>query len=662
MNFEPTGRFSYACAWKMASSSADQSTSYQTTDQSESAVDADNSDSSSTPSILSTLCQPTPADLARKRRILQNPSPVGKRRARGHGAFDPISVTPTQRVKNFPNESLTVSNKKLFCKACREEVGLKSSVVHNHVKSSKHKLGKERLAKKEATERDIAHVFKSVETEQHLRGETLPEDQRVYRVRVVRTFLRTATPLNKLPQFRGLLEENALRLTDKRQMADIVPFIFTQEQDILRKEISEMHLSVIFDGTTRFGEAMAIVVRYVDNDWCVQQRLIRLKLLQKSMKGEEIAQVVMDTLSREYGILHDRVLSCMRDRAAVNNVAVKFIQVLYTRMLDIGCFSHTLNLVGDKICIPTLSDFILSWLSLFSHSTKAKLLWKEKTGRPIRSYCPTRWWSKWECMKQVFELFPDVVSFIESNEEFSSTTRTKLMALLNDTAKKALLKVELAIVVDFGHQFVTTTYNMEGDGPLAFVCYESISALTAAVNIRNYPNLTSVCKDISSGNQTTEQSLIAYGQACVDPAIHYYKQRLNDSMKVPLQAFKAARLFVPSKVQEMNVNTQSVDSLAVFPFFDPLQLQHLKAELPNYIAACEDIDPSQDTLTFWRNHKSSLPNWSAAASKVAVLQPSSAAAERVFSLLKQSFSEAQNATLQDIIETSVMLQYNNRDT
>ena len=91
-------------------------------------------------------------------------------------------------------------------------------------------------------------------------------------------------------------------------------------------------------------------------------------------------------------------------------------------------------------------------------------------------------------------------------------------------------------------------------------------------------------------------------------------------MKIPLKAFKAARLFVPAKVQEMNINAQAVDSLSVFPFFYNLELEQLKTELPNYIAACEDVDPSHDILTFWKNRARSLPHWSTAASKVAVVQ------------------------------------------
>ena len=55
-----------------------------------------------------------------------------------------------------------------------------------------------------------------------------------------------------------------------------------------------------------------------------------------------------------------------------------------------------------------------------------------------------------------------------------------------------------------------------------------------------------------------------------------------------------------------------------------------------------------------------FPKWVSALQKILLIQPSSAASERVFSLLKASFSEQQECALQDYIEASVMLQYNNR--
>ena len=43
------------------------------------------------------------------------------------------------------------------------------------------------------------------------------------------------------------------------------------------------------------------------------------------------------------------------------------------------------------------------------------------------------------------------------------------------------------------------------------------------------------------------------------------------------------------------------------------------------------------------------------------IQPSSAAAERVFSLLQSSFGKQQEQSLEDYIELSVMMQYNYRN-
>jgi len=51
-----------------------------------------------------------------------------------------------------------------------------------------------------------------------------------------------------------------------------------------------------------------------------------------------------------------------------------------------------------------------------------------------------------------------------------------------------------------------------------------------------------------------------------------------------------------------------------------------------------------------------LPNWSTIA-KVMLIQPSSAAAKRVFSLLKASFGEQQEACLQDYIEAAITSKY-----
>ena len=112
-----------------------------------------------------------------------------------------------------------------------------------------------------------------------------------------------------------------------------------------------------------------ILVRYITEDMKIEQRLLRVQIIAKSMTvhGEELARELIVVLSV---------------------------------IVDIGCFSHTLNLAGEHFKVPTLSEFVSWWMSLFSHSPKAQLLWKEQVGVSVRSYCATRWWSVWEVLDQ----------------------------------------------------------------------------------------------------------------------------------------------------------------------------------------------------------------------------------------------------------------------
>ena len=77
-------------------------------------------------------------------------------------------------------------------------------------------------------------------------------------------------------------------------------------------------------------------------------------------------------------------------------------------------------------------------------------------------------------------------------------------------------------------------------------------------------------------------------------------------MQIPLAAFKAAskaaQLFSPLKIQEMQPDCAAVDSLSVFPFLDYNTLGDLKTELPHYMAAVEDISPTYSPLEVWKRH------------------------------------------------------------
>ena len=73
---------------------------------------------------------------------------------KGAVAVDPKDITPADKVRMYPNEPISVSNKKLFCMACREELAMKKSVINLHVKSVKYVQGKKRLLSKKKHDED----------------------------------------------------------------------------------------------------------------------------------------------------------------------------------------------------------------------------------------------------------------------------------------------------------------------------------------------------------------------------------------------------------------------------------------------------------------------------------------------------------------------------
>lgn len=62
--------------------------------------------------------------------------------------------------------------------------------------------------------------------------------------------------------------------------------------------------------------------------------------------------------------------------------------------------------------------------------------------------------------------YDDVKPFLEENDDLGPATKKKMLDVLKNPQKNALLQLELAITVDAGLPFVQATYNLEGDGLL----------------------------------------------------------------------------------------------------------------------------------------------------------------------------------------------------
>ena len=111
---------------------------------------------------------------------------------------------------------------------------------------------------------------------------SLSMDTRVYRVCVVEQFLKSGIPISKIDDLRSLLEEGTYRLTHSSHLAEYIPVIHEEEKKRIKREIGCQEVSAIFDGRTRLGEALAIVVRFFEG-WSIQQRVVKWSMLAKSL-------------------------------------------------------------------------------------------------------------------------------------------------------------------------------------------------------------------------------------------------------------------------------------------------------------------------------------------------------------------------------------------
>lgn len=79
---------------------------------------------------------------------------------------------------------------------------------------------------------------------------------------------------------------------------------------------------------------------------------------------------------------------------------------------------------------------------------------------------------------------------------------------------------------------------------------------------------------------------------------------------------------------------------------------------PGHDAPKEKDRRADQLWRWWTSHKGDLPTWAKVAKNAALLSPSSATAERVFSLTEGLFGDEDKRTLGDKISLAIRARYN----
>ena len=130
-----------------------------------------------------------------------------------------------------------------------------------------------------------------------------------------------------------------------------------------------------------------------------------------------------------------------------------------------------------------------------------------------------------------------------------------------------------------------------------------------------------------------------------------------------MKVFRAAQLFSPRAVKVSRPTAADLERIRDVPFLNTNDLiQSLKDELTTYFVKAAEIndafDIRSDSMRWWKDVSPDRPSWSSAVQKVVLVHPSSAAAERVFSLLVTMFGDQQHDALEDYLEAALMLRVN----
>ena len=88
---------------------------------------------------------------------------------------------------------------------------------------------KKLLVSRKAQDETIADMLRKYDKNKHPIGEGLSDEVRVFRIKVVKSFLKAGVPLAKVDCFREVLEESAFRLSHSSNLSQLIPFIREQE-------------------------------------------------------------------------------------------------------------------------------------------------------------------------------------------------------------------------------------------------------------------------------------------------------------------------------------------------------------------------------------------------------------------------------------------------
>lgn len=585
----------------------------------------------------------------------------------------------------------TLKTSQLFCGCCQAEITHKKSTLGRHVKSKTHVSLKQKMAKS-ASDKAVIDQFVNGPLSEVAEPRLGGSGKRVFQLRVVKAFLQAGISLNKLDSvadLRAIIEEGAYPLGHRTTLDPFVDTVLEMERELVATELGkERNYSVIFDGVTKVAETYCIIFRFVNaNDWKICQRLVDFRMVDCSMKQENLAGMLIECIMRIARAPTENLSAAIADGVAVNLAAIRRLQLVGIDCNPLVCHSHGEALVGGRInrSLDNYKKFQKSWNTMIVKSTTARDKWSDVIEKaPVR--CGgTRWWEELEQAVELLAHYRDLLPFLRSPDlnGICTGSTASMQRVIDDN--QAELDVELAALVEYGTPFAATTYQLEGDKFLMPFVAEKMRKLVAHTNKilieEDHPGITAAAMryatDATTGvvNGHLRRQLEQHARDCLADAHQFFLDVLVTAPEEgggrhgrfrygpQLVMYDAAELVRPDFVVGAGIDINTVDLLRKFnKLTDDAVIALLKTEFPAYVVLAATVDAADvndpDKLwAFWKK-QTHLPAWRSAVKEIALYSPSSAGAERVFSMYKAMFDDSQALAGENKRCASITIRYN----
>jgi len=357
---------------------------------------------------------------------------------------------------------------------------------------------KEKSAQVQARLSDLKDARKKEEEERlelvGTRVSSLTEDDQAFCEATTKAFISAGIPIEKLggPFGDYLQKYSQQKLAHHTDLGrQFIPKLLEEEMELQRMELRDRLVSIVYDATPRQGDAFACVARFMCQDprlrvVYAKHILIHVSTIKGSLNATTLSAEVSEALMNRQ-ILPRHVPAAAMDRCYTNSASATEMNegaavVGELQRFIVFCFAHMTCNAGDRASFVLLELFWTYLQKVFSQSTQAQDEWKDVTGFAWPTYSETRWFSLYEVLEKISDLFPDLLTVMTrvARKKISPANSAKLLNLLLDPLLGRKLKIVLAAYVEGLYPLRNLCYWIESDATdIAFRVGERIEEFKA---------------------------------------------------------------------------------------------------------------------------------------------------------------------------------------